>query len=172
MWSGGLGAGLGGLKTGVATPCGTVLDMGLDRNIMRAAAGTEKGGRYGWKPSSSPICSIQGELFELILLLKLDKRFPVEQFEATVSQSTVHSHPLRDPARSDRPALSAVAVHKWARMRRDSPCPMYMPRACRRCKECVHRRVRWPDARPPDRMREARWDAVNMGCQHAWPTSP
>ena len=33
----------------------------------------------------------QFEPFELILLLKLDKRFPVEQFEATVSQSTVPS---------------------------------------------------------------------------------
>ena len=33
----------------------------------------------------------QFELFELILLLKLDKQFPVEQFEATVSQSTVPS---------------------------------------------------------------------------------
>ena len=28
----------------------------------------------------------QFELFELVLLLKLDERFPVEQFEATVSQ--------------------------------------------------------------------------------------
>ena len=36
----------------------------------------------------------QFELFELILLLKLDNRFPVEQFEATVSQSTVPSPPL------------------------------------------------------------------------------
>ena len=34
------------------------------------------------------------ELFELFLLLELDKQFPVEQFEATVSQSTVHSPPL------------------------------------------------------------------------------
>ena len=39
------------------------------------------------------------ELFELIPLLKLDKHFPVEQFEEverfepTVSQSTVSSHP-------------------------------------------------------------------------------
>ena len=33
----------------------------------------------------------QFEFFELILLLKLDERFPVEQFEATVSQSTVPS---------------------------------------------------------------------------------
>ena len=31
----------------------------------------------------------QFDLFELILLSKLDKQFPVEQFEATVSQSTV-----------------------------------------------------------------------------------
>ena len=29
----------------------------------------------------------QSELFELVLLLKSDKQFPVEQFEATVSQS-------------------------------------------------------------------------------------
>ena len=35
----------------------------------------------------------QFELFELILLLKLDKHFPVEQFEATVSQSPVPSPP-------------------------------------------------------------------------------
>ena len=33
------------------------------------------------------------ELFELILLLELDKQFPVEQVEATVSQSTVPSPP-------------------------------------------------------------------------------
>ena len=37
----------------------------------------------------------QFELFELILLLKLGKQFPVEQFEATVSQSTVPSPPLK-----------------------------------------------------------------------------
>ena len=37
----------------------------------------------------------QFELFELILSLKLDKQFPVEQFEATVSQSTVPSPPLK-----------------------------------------------------------------------------
>ena len=33
----------------------------------------------------------QFELFELILLFKFDKQFPVEQFEATVSQSAVPS---------------------------------------------------------------------------------
>ena len=37
----------------------------------------------------------QFELFELILLLKLDKQFPVEQFEAAMSQSTVPSPPLK-----------------------------------------------------------------------------
>ena len=36
---------------------------------------------------------VQFELFEFILLSKLDKQFPVEQFEATVSQSTVSSPP-------------------------------------------------------------------------------
>ena len=34
------------------------------------------------------------ELFELILLLRLVKRLPVERFEATVSQSTVPLPPL------------------------------------------------------------------------------
>ena len=33
--------------------------------------------------------SYRFELFELTLLSKLDRQFPVEQFEATVSQSTV-----------------------------------------------------------------------------------
>ena len=37
--------------------------------------------------------TFQFEIFELILSLKLDKRFPVEQFEATVIQSTVSSPP-------------------------------------------------------------------------------
>ena len=37
----------------------------------------------------------QFELFELILLLKLDRRFPVQQFEPTVSQSAVPSPPLQ-----------------------------------------------------------------------------
>ena len=44
-------------------------------------------------PRRAQIC--QFELFELILLLKLDKQFPVEQFEANISQSTVPSPPLR-----------------------------------------------------------------------------
>ena len=36
----------------------------------------------------------QFELFELILVLKLDKPLSIEQFEPTVSQSTVPSPPL------------------------------------------------------------------------------
>ena len=40
-------------------------------------------------PRRAQIC--QFELFELVLLLKFDKQFPAEQFEATVSQSTVPS---------------------------------------------------------------------------------
>ena len=54
-------------------------------------------GRGGWfdtvgNPRRAPI--VQCELFELILLLKLDQQFPVEWFEATASQSTVPSPPL------------------------------------------------------------------------------
>ena len=43
-------------------------------------------------PHRTQICKF--ELFELVLLLKLVKQFTVEQFEATVSQSTVPSPPL------------------------------------------------------------------------------
>ena len=39
----------------------------------------------------------QFEFFELIFLWKSDRRFPVEQFEAAVSQSTVPSPPLNNP---------------------------------------------------------------------------
>ena len=53
-----------------------------------------KGGWYGWKPSSSSTSKF--ELFEFIVCLKLDKQFPVERFEVTVSQSTVPSHPLKN----------------------------------------------------------------------------
>ena len=37
----------------------------------------------------------QFELFEFILLLKLEERFPIEQFEATLSQSIVPSPSLK-----------------------------------------------------------------------------
>ena len=43
-------------------------------------------------PHRAQIC--QCELFELFLLLTLDKHFPVERFEVTVSQSAVPSPPL------------------------------------------------------------------------------
>ena len=39
-------------------------------------------------------------LFELIILLKLDKRFSIEQFEAIASQSTVPSPPLTPSSQS------------------------------------------------------------------------
>ena len=43
---------------------------------------------------------VQFELFELCVLLNLDKQFSVEQFEPTVSQSTVPSPPSYDRART------------------------------------------------------------------------
>ena len=43
----------------------------------------------------------QFELFELILLLKLDNQFSVEQFEPTVSQSTVPSPLLTRGSRTE-----------------------------------------------------------------------
>ena len=43
-------------------------------------------------PHPAPFCIF--ELSELIVLFDLDKRFPVEQFEATISQPAVPSSPL------------------------------------------------------------------------------
>ena len=54
----------------------------------------------------------QFKLFELILLLKLDKQFPVEQFEPTVSQSTVPS-PLLSSARDSHAWRGSAAPASW-----------------------------------------------------------
>ena len=54
----------------------------------------------------------QFELFQLILLLKLDKQFPVEQFEATVSQSTVPYPPLT-PTSHGKNSLSKICSKGW-----------------------------------------------------------
>ena len=51
----------------------------------------------------------QFELFEPILLLKLDKQSPVEQFEATVSQSTVPFPP------SESIHYNIASVHPFIR---------------------------------------------------------
>ena len=55
------------------------------------AGGFGRGDDTVGKPHRAQIS--QFELFELVLLLKLNKRFPVEQFEAAVSQSTVITVP-------------------------------------------------------------------------------
>ena len=57
---------------------------------------------HGWKPSSSSKLSIRAfraqihkfELFKLILLPNLDRRFSIERFEPTASQSKVSPPPL------------------------------------------------------------------------------
>ena len=64
---------------------------GSQKTLLAPARTFRKGGRYGWKPSSSSNLSVQVvraqivqfELLELILLVKLDKRIPVVQFEAS-----------------------------------------------------------------------------------------
>ena len=52
-----------------------------------SAGGDDTDGKHHWTQI------YKFELFELILLWKLDKQLPVEQFEATVSQSTAPSPP-------------------------------------------------------------------------------
>ena len=59
----------------------------------RREAGVGRGDDTAGNPH--PGQSSQFELFELILLLKLDKQLLVQRFEAAVSQSTVSSLPLR-----------------------------------------------------------------------------
>ena len=61
---------------------------------------TRKGGWYGWKPSSSSICSqfAQFELSELIIWFEFRQSILYQQFEPTVSQSAVSSLPLKDGA--------------------------------------------------------------------------
>ena len=58
-----------------------------------AAAASGRHRRTAARPrrgrGKSLVIRAQFELFELILLSKLDKPFPVERFEATVSQSAV-----------------------------------------------------------------------------------
>ena len=58
----------------------------------RAASSLGRGDDTVGNPPRAQIS--QFELFELILFLKLGKQFPVEQFEATASQSAVPSPPL------------------------------------------------------------------------------
>ena len=59
-------------------------------------------------PHRAQIC--QFELFEFILLLKVDNQFSIEQFEPTLSQSTVPSPTLRHaPLRRHRDGCAGAA---------------------------------------------------------------
>ena len=60
----------------------------------RVLASAEQVSEGGMIPFGNPHRA-QFVQFELFLLLKLDRQFPVEQFEATVSQSTVPCPPLK-----------------------------------------------------------------------------
>ena len=56
-----------------------------------------EGGWYDWKPSSSSNCSIRGvPAYPLMVLWKLDRQLPFEQFEAAVSQSAVPFPPVKN----------------------------------------------------------------------------
>ena len=70
------------------TPLLTIADLPACRTTTERGA-SQKGGGKGEITASFREFDL--ELFGLILLLKLDKQLPVEQFEATASQSTVPS---------------------------------------------------------------------------------
>ena len=55
---------------------------------------------------------MQFDLFELILLAKLDKPFSIEQFEATASQSTVPFPPLKGSVWAPYPPLFHACTGK------------------------------------------------------------
>ena len=55
----------------------------------------------------------QFELFEFILLLESDKQFPVEQFEAMASRSTVPSPPLRSALRVCFPPIITSTIYSF-----------------------------------------------------------
>ena len=59
-------------------------------------------------PHRAQLC--QFELFGFFVLLKLDRRLPVEQFEPTVSQSTAPSLPPNPAMRARRAAGVIMAV--------------------------------------------------------------
>ena len=69
----------------------------------------------------------QFDLFELILLLKLDKRFPGERFEATVSQSKFPSPPLTKAAAGGRRAARAARAHARSGARPRAPPGYFGP---------------------------------------------
>ena len=72
----------------------------------------------------------QFELFEFIPLLNLDKLFPVEQFEATVSQSTAPSPPPKG-ALQGRRLLPPQAPHRRRRGAQGEPLvKRYLSNAC------------------------------------------
>ena len=79
-----------------------------------------EGGMIGSRnPRRAQICRF--ELFELLLLLKLDKQLPVAHFEATVSQSTVPSPPLN---------LAPLSSARATAHARAQGCPVFLPRTC------------------------------------------
>ena len=61
-------------------------------SAARASPGSAQNRNMGDDTVGNPQI-VRFELFELILLFKLDKQLPVEQFEATVSQSRVPAPP-------------------------------------------------------------------------------
>ena len=77
----------------------------------------EGGGGYGWKPHRAQID--QFELFELLLILKLDNVLFMGRFEPTVSRSTVSSPPLiGGPGPGRRGAAGAAGAEAARRGKR------------------------------------------------------
>ena len=64
------------------------------QDLEQGLGGQWKGGMMMRLETLIELKFVQFELLELILVLTLDKQFPVEQVEATVSQSAVPSPPL------------------------------------------------------------------------------
>ena len=95
------------------------------------------------------------ELFEPILWLILDKQFPVEQFEATVAQSTVPSPPLTMPCLASEGGQLLVNIGQLhtheARPRNRQPGPRAGKHKSWLCPCCLFKHTtrsqsRWPES--------------------------
>ena len=97
---------------------GRIFLFGRSEGAMVAGRCFGRGGEMVGNPHRAQIS--QFELFELILLLKLDKRFPVEQFEASraIRGSSISVSSTLPPLRYYHPdlfdKLAGIALSGWS----------------------------------------------------------
>ena len=89
-------------ETPDVTPCHTSPPQGVDQ-MTRSSGKSAHHAKPHVGPSVVRAQFANFELFERIILLNLDKRLPVEQFEAALSQSAAPPPPLSRAQAERRP---------------------------------------------------------------------